>query len=446
MQAFVERVRRDSEIVMRPAELIEQKRNGGEHDAAELSGLVLAYARDEVPDYQMAAWCMAVFFQGLTARETHALTDAMVRSGETIDLGAALGRKVVDKHSTGGVGDKTSIAVGPIVAACGVPLGKMSGRGLGHTGGTLDKLESIPGFRVELTTEELVAQLRDVGMAIVGQTADLVPADKKLYALRDVTATVDIVPLIASSIMSKKLAAGAQAIVLDVKVGDGAFMKTLDDARVLAEQMREIGTMAGREVTCLLTDMDQPLGRAVGHALEVHEARDTVRGDGPGDFTELVLEAAARLLAYSDLGIDVEEGRRRAQAAVDDGSAFDTFERWIRAQGGDPSPDALELAPVRRVVSATRDGIVTRLGARDIGNAALELGAGRRTKADSIDHAVGVLCFAKRGDTVLAGDDLAEVHARDDEAAERAAAAVLGAYAVGDAAPAERGILLDVVA
>ena len=446
MQAFVERVRRDSEILMRPADLIEQKRNGGEHDAAELSGLVLAYARDEVPDYQMAAWCMAVFFQGLTARETHALTDAMVRSGETIDLGAALGRKVVDKHSTGGVGDKTSIAVGPIVAACGVPLGKMSGRGLGHTGGTLDKLESIPGFRVELTTEELIAQLRDVGMAIVGQTADLVPADKKLYALRDVTATVDIVPLIASSIMSKKLAAGAQAIVLDVKVGDGAFMKTLDDARVLAEQMREIGTMAGREVTCLLTDMDQPLGRAVGHALEVHEARDTVRGDGPGDFTELVLEAAARLLAYSDLGIDVEEGRRRAQAAVDDGSALDTFERWIRAQGGDPSPDALELAPVRRVVSATRDGIVTRLGARDIGNAALELGAGRRTKADAIDHAVGVLCFAKRGDTVLAGDDLAEVHARDDEAAERAAAAVLGAYAVGDAAPAERGILLDVVA
>ena len=446
MQAFVERVRRDSQIVMRPAELIEQKRNGGEHDPAELGGLVLSYARDEVPDYQMAAWCMAIFFQGLTARETHALTDAMVRSGETIDLGAALGRKVVDKHSTGGVGDKTSIAVGPIVAACGVPLGKMSGRGLGHTGGTLDKLESIPGFRVELTTEELVAQLRDVGMAIVGQTADLVPADKKLYALRDVTATVDIVPLIASSIMSKKLAAGAQAIVLDVKVGDGAFMKTLDDARMLAEQMREIGTMAGREVTCLLTDMDQPLGRAVGHALEVHEARDTVRGDGPGDFTELVLEAAARLLAYSDLGIDVEEGRRRAQAAVDDGSALDTFERWIRAQGGDPSPDALELAPVRRVVSATRDGIVTRLGARDIGNAALELGAGRRTKADTIDHAVGVLCFAKRGDTVLAGDDLAEVHARDDEAAERAAAAVLEAYTIGDAAPAERGILLDVVA
>jgi pyrimidine-nucleoside phosphorylase len=322
----------------------------------------------------------------------------------------------------------------------------MSGRGLGHTGGTLDKLESIPGFRVELTTEELVAQLRDVGMAIVGQTANLVPADKKLYALRDVTATVDIVPLIASSIMSKKLAAGAQAIVLDVKVGDGAFMKTLDDARVLAEVMREIGTMAGREVTCLLTDMEQPLGRAVGNALEVHEARDTVRGDGPADFTELVLDAAARLLAYSDLGIDVEEGRRRAEAAVQDGSALDVYERWIRAQGGDPDPGALEQAPVRRVVPAPRDGVVTRLGAFDVGVAALELGAGRRTKADPVDHAVGILCFAKRGDTVLEGDDLAEVHARDDDAAERAAAAVLAAYEIGDDAPPDHGIVLDVVA
>jgi len=431
--------------VIRPAELIEEKREGGEHDPQELAELILAYARDEVPDYQMAAWCMAVYFKGLSGAETDALTDAMIRSGETLDLGALLGRKVVDKHSTGGVGDKTSIAVGPIVAACGVPLGKMSGRGLGHTGGTLDKLESIPGFRVELTTEELVAQLKDVGMAIVGQTADLVPADKKLYALRDVTATVDIVSLIASSIMSKKLAAGAQAIVLDVKVGDGAFMKTLDDARALAEQMREIGTRAGREVTCLLTDMDQPLGRAVGNALEVDEARDTIRGDGPADFTELVLDASARLLAYSDLGIDVDEGRRRAQAAVDDGSALETYERWIRAQGGDPDPSVLEQAPVQMPVAAPRDGVVSRVGALAVGNAALELGAGRRTKEEPIDHAVGVLCFAKRGDTVLAGDDLAEVHARDDESARRAVAAVLAAYEIGDNAPVDHGILLDVV-
>ena len=431
--------------MMRPAELIEEKRNGGEHDPAELAELVLAYARDDVPDYQMAAWCMAVYFNGLSGAETHALTDAMIRSGETLDLGSALGRKVVDKHSTGGVGDKTSIAVAPIVAACGVPIGKMSGRGLGHTGGTLDKLESIPGFRVELTTDEMLAQVRDVGMAIVGQTANLVPADKKLYALRDVTATIDIVPLIASSIMSKKLAAGAEAIVLDVKVGDGAFMKTLDEARALALVMIELGARAGREVTCLLTDMDQPLGRAVGNALEIHEARETVRGDGPGDFSELVLDACARLLAYSDLGIDAGEGRRLAEAAVANGSALDVYERWIRAQGGDPDPDALERAPVRRVVAAPHDGVVTRLGALDVGIAALELGAGRRAKDDPVDHAVGVLCFAKRGDQVLAGDDLAEVHARDDASAERAAEAVLAAYELGSEAPPERGIVLDVM-
>jgi pyrimidine-nucleoside phosphorylase len=431
--------------VIRPAELIEEKREGGEHDPQELAELILAYARDEVPDYQMAAWCMAVYFKGLSGAETDALTDAMIRSGETLDLHGLLGRKVVDKHSTGGVGDKTSIAVGPIVAACGVPLGKMSGRGLGHTGGTLDKLESIAGFRVELSTEELVAQLREVGVAIVGQTADLVPADKKLYALRDVTATVDIVPLIASSIMSKKLAAGAEGIVLDVKVGDGAFMRTLDDARVLAEEMRDIGVRAGREVTCLLTDMDQPLGCAVGNALEIHEARDTIRGDGPEDFTELVLDACAHLLALSDLGVDVDEGRRRAEAVVQDGTALETYERWIRAQGGDPDPASLDQAPVRRPVPAPRDGVVQRVGARAVGLAALELGAGRRTKTDSVDHAVGVLCFSKRGDTVLAGDDLAEVHARDDASAGRGVEAVLAAYEVGDEAPPERGILLDVV-
>ncbi len=370
----------------------------------------------------------------------------MVRSGETLDLGPLLGRKVVDKHSTGGVGDKTSIAVGPIVAACGVPFGKMSGRGLGHTGGTLDKLEAIPGYRVELSIDELVAQVREVGMAIVGQSANLVPADKKLYALRDVTATVDITSLIASSIMSKKIAAGAQAIVLDVKVGDGAFMKSLDEARALAGVMLEIGHRAGREVVCLLTDMDQPLGRAVGNALEIREAAETVRGDGPGDFTELVLDACARLLALSDLGIDVVEGRRRAEAAVADGSAYAVYERWIRAQGGEPSLEALEEAPVRRAVVAPRDGVVTGLGALAIGHAALDLGAGRRTKEDTIDHAVGVLCFAKRGDVVLEGDDLAEVHARDDASAEAAAAAVLAAYALGDETPPETGILLDVVA
>jgi len=430
---------------VRPADVIERKRNGGEHTAEEIEEFVLGYVRDEVADYQMAAWCMAVYFNGLTGAETYALTDAMIRSGETLDVGAALGRKVVDKHSTGGVGDKTSIAVGPIVAACGVPLGKMSGRGLGHTGGTLDKLESIPGFRVELTTEEMIEQLRTVGMAIVGQSDRLVPADKKLYALRDVTGTVDIEPLIASSIMSKKLAAGADAIVLDVKVGDGAFMKSLDEARSLATEMIDLGRRAGREVTCLLTDMDQPLGRAVGNALEIREALDTVRGEGPADFTELVLDACARLLAYSDLDIDLAEGRRRAEAAVADGNAHAVYDRWVRAQGGDPDPRALPDAPVRMPVPAPRDGVVVRLGALAVGIAALERGAGRRTKADSIDPAVGVLCFAKRGDTVLAGDDLAEIHARDETSAAAAVQAVLEAYTIADEAPPPLGILLDVL-
>ena len=334
--------------MIRPAELIERKRDGEELPAEELSELVLGYTRGEVPDYQMSAFLMAVYFRGLSGAETFALTDAMVASGETIDLGSALGRKVVDKHSTGGVGDKTSLAVGPIVAACGVPFGKMSGRGLGHTGGTLDKLESIPGFRVELTVEELIAQVREVGIAIIGQTGDLVPADKLLYALRDVTATVENVSLIAASIMSKKIAGGAEAIVLDVKVGDGAFMKTLDEARVLAETMIELGRRAGRETVCVLTDMDQPLGRAVGNALEVREALDTVRGDGPPDFTELVLDACAHLLALSDLGVDDAEGRRLAEEAVANGSAAEVWSRWIAAQGGDPDESALPEAGIVR--------------------------------------------------------------------------------------------------
>jgi len=357
----------------------------------------------------------------------------------------ALGRTVVDKHSTGGVGDKTSIAVAPLVAACAVPFGKMSGRGLGHTGGTLDKLESIPGFRVELTVDEFVAQVRDVGVAIIGQTGNLVPADKGLYALRDVTATVDNVQLIAASIMSKKIAAGADAIVLDVKVGDGAFMKTLEDARRLADTMRELGERAGRRVACLLTDMDQPLGRAVGNALELLEARATLRGEGPPDFTELVRDASARLLALSDLGVDVAEGRRRAEAAVADGSALDRYERWIRAQGGDPSLDALPSAPVVRTVEAPASGTVVRLGAIRVGNAALQLGAGRHTKDDVIDHAVGIVCHAKRGDAVEAGETLAEVHARDDESAQRAAESVRAAYELGDEPPRRPPIVFDVL-
>jgi pyrimidine-nucleoside phosphorylase len=429
--------------MIRPAELIERKRDGAELAADEIRQLVLGYARGEVPDYQMAAFCMAVFFRGMTPAETFALTESFIASGDTIDLRAALGRKAVDKHSTGGVGDKTSIAVGPIVAACGVPFGKMSGRGLGHTGGTLDKLESIPGFRVELTMDEFVGQVRDVGLAIIGQTADLVPADKGLYGLRDVTATVDSIPLIAASIMSKKLAAGAEAIVLDVKVGDGAFMKTLDGARELAEAMIALGRHAGREVVCLLTDMDQPLGRAVGNALEIREAVATVRGEGPPDFTELVLTAVGRLLALSDLGVDEAEGRRRAEDAIADGSASAAYERWIRAQGGDPDQAALPTAPVVRRVTAPRTGVVHALGAIRVGLAALHLGAGRRTKEDTIDHGVGVVCLRKRGDAVAAGEPLAEIHARDEATAEEAAVEVLAAYEIADEAPPERGIVLE---
>jgi len=406
---------------------------------------VLEYARGNVPDYQMAAFCMAVFFRGLDGAETFALTDAMIRSGETIDLRSAIGRKAVDKHSTGGVGDKTSLAVGPIVAACGVPFGKMSGRGLGHTGGTLDKLEAIPGFRVELTTEEFLQQVRDIGLAIIGQSANLVPADKLLYGLRDVTATVDNVSLIAASIMSKKIAAGADAIVLDVKVGDGAFMKTLDDARELAQMMLELGKHAGREVACVLTDMDQPLGHAVGNALEIRETVETLRGEGPPDFTELVLSACGHLLAFSDLGIDEDEGRRRATAAVEDGSALAAYERWIAAQGGDASVDALPQASVVRDVTAPADGRVQAIGAVDVGMAALRLGAGRQTKDDEIDHAVGVVCVKKRGDTVAAGETIARVHARDDDSADRAAAEVLAAYTFGAEAPPERPIVLETI-
>jgi pyrimidine-nucleoside phosphorylase len=430
---------------VRAAELIERKRDGEELPGEEIAELVLGYARGEIPDYQVAAFCMAVYFRGLSSAETFALTDAMVRSGETIDLAAALGRRVVDKHSTGGVGDKTTLAVGPIVAACGVPFGKMSGRGLGHTGGTLDKLESIPGFRVELTTEEFIAQVRDIGLAIVGQTADLVPADKLLYALRDVTATVDNVSLIAASIMSKKIASGADAIVLDVKVGDGAFMKTQADALVLAEAMIALGQRAGRDVVCVLSDMDQPLGRAVGNALEVHEALATLRGEGPPDLTELVLDAVAHLLALSDLAIDRDEGRARAERAVADGSAVAAYERWVRAQGGDPDETALPKAPFIAEVFAARAGYVQRLAALPIGHAALVLGAGRRTKDDAIDHAVGVVCLKKRGDAVEEGEPLAEIHARDETSAGEAAATVLAAYELSDEPPRPRPIVLETV-
>ena len=429
--------------MIRPAHLIERKRDGEELSAAEIEELVLGFARGEIPDYQMAAFCMAVYFRGMSSSETAAMTDAFVRSGRTLDLQAALGRRAVDKHSTGGVGDKTSIAVGAIVAACGVPFAKMSGRGLGHTGETLDKLESIPGFRVELSAEQFVDQVRDVGLAIVSQSDDLVPADKGLYALRDVTATVDDISLIAASIMSKKIAAGAGAVVLDVKVGEGAFMKTLPAAIELAQAMLEIGRAAGRRVVCLLTDMDQPLGEAVGNALELREAIATLGGDGPADFTELVLAASSHLLAVSDLDIDIGEGRRRAERAIADGTALARYADWIRAQGGDPNESVLPEAAVVHEVEAEREGFVTRLSAIRIGQVALELGAGRRTKEDKIDHSVGIVCRRKRGDRVRAGEALAEIHARDRASAEAAVDEILDAYEFGESPPAPQSVVLE---
>jgi len=432
--------------MIRVPELIERKRDGGELSADEMGELMLGYARGEIPDYQLAAFCMAVYFRGLTSAETYAMTDALIRTGETVDLHGALGRKVVDKHSTGGVGDKTSIAVGPIVAACGVPFGKMSGRGLGHTGGTLDKLESIPGFRVELSTDELIEQVRAVGLAIVGATADLVPADKRLYALRDVTATVDNYSLIAASIMSKKIAGGADAVVLDVKVGSGAFMKTLSDAERLAEVMIDLGRRADRQVVAVISAMDEPLGHAVGNALEIREAIATLRGEGPPDFVELVLEASTQLLALSDLDVSVEEARRRAEQVIGDGTAVAAYERWIAAQGGDPDEDALPGAAYVRQLESPGAGYVDSVGAVQVGNAALRLGAGRREKDDAIDHSVGIVCLKKRGDAVAAGEPLAEIHAADDASAEAVAAEVLAAYELADEPPPGRAVILGVLA
>jgi pyrimidine-nucleoside phosphorylase len=322
----------------------------------------------------------------------------------------------------------------------------MSGRGLGHTGGTLDKLESIPGFRVELSTDEFVSQVQEAGMAIIGASSNLVPADKKLYALRDVTATVDNFSLIAASIMSKKIAGGAEAIVIDAKVGDGAFMKSIEDARALAEAMLDLARRADREVVCLLTDMNRPLGRAVGNALEIREAIATLRGDGPPDFLELVLAACSRLLAVSDLGIDEDEGRVRATQAIADGSAFEAYERWIRAQGGEPSEDVLPTAAVVRELPADRGGYVADLGAVAVGQAALHLGAGRQTKDDIIDHAVGVVCLLKPGDRVAEGEPLAEIHAATEADADEAARELQAAYLLADEPPPKRSVVLDVIA
>jgi pyrimidine-nucleoside phosphorylase len=419
---------------MRVYELIQRKRDGGGLTDEEIRWLIGGFARGEIPDAQIAAFLMAVYFRGMSDGETAALTQAMVDSGERIDLRAVRGR-TVDKHSTGGVGDKTSLVVVPLAASAGVRVAKLSGRGLGHTGGTLDKLEAIPGFRTQLSPEALVAQVNRVGCAIAGQSARLVPADKRLYALRDITATVDSVPLIASSVMSKKIAAGSEAIVLDVKAGRGAFMKTPETARALAEAMVRIGRAAGRQTVAIVSAMDEPLGRAVGNALEVEEALQTLRGEGPSDFRELCLALGTHMLMLGEAA----SGERAARGLVDErlstGAALRTFRDMIDAQGGDPAavddPGRLPRAPVRAPVQAAVAGTVLAIDAEAIGQAAMILGAGRAQAEDQIDPAAGIVLERKVGDQVSLGDTLAVVHTSDPQRVAEGAARVMRAYRIG---------------
>ena len=401
---------------MRAVDIIIKKRDKGELTREEIEFFVQGFTRGEIADYQVSAWAMAVLLNGMTARETADLTLALAHSGEMVDLSDVV-EIAVDKHSTGGVGDKTSLVVLPVVAACGLPVGKVSGRGLGFSGGTLDKMESIPGYRCDLTTDEFKRQLREVGIVLTGQTPDLAPADGKLYALRDVTGTVQSIPLIASSVMSKKIAAGAQAILLDVKVGLGAFMQTLDEGRQLAKLMIAIGELAGRRVVALLSDMNQPLGHAVGNALEVREAIETLHGGGPQDFREHCLTFSAHMLTLGGVAPDLASVRALAVRALDDGSAFQKFRALVSAQGGDVSyvddPAKLPKARLIEVVNAPRSGYLAQVHARIVGEAAVTLGAGRAKKGDPIDHAVGILIHHKVGDFVERGQPLFTIHAND---------------------------------
>jgi len=401
---------------MRAIDVIAKKRDKGELTKEEILFFVKGYANGDIPDYQAAAWAMAVLLNGMTPQETTDLTLAIVESGDTIDLSQVVSF-AVDKHSTGGVGDKTTLVVEPLVSACGLPVGKMSGRGLGFTGGTLDKIESIPGFDISLTTEEFLTQIKNVGLVLAGQTADLAPADGKLYALRDVTGTVDSIPLIASSIMSKKIAGGAHGIVLDVKSGLGAFMGNLDEARELAELMVDIAKLAGRKAVALLSDMNQPLGHAVGNALELIEAIDTLQGRGPADFKSHCLEVAAHMLTLGGIAENVEAAAPLMDNALKDGLAWERFRELVIAQGGDVAyvddPQLLSKAAFIESFPTPRSGYLEGIHAGEIGNAAVILGAGREKKGDPVDHAVGFEIHRKVGDFVERGEALFTIHAND---------------------------------
>ncbi|WP_019011497.1 thymidine phosphorylase [Deinococcus aquatilis] len=424
-------------------DLIQKKRDGQEHSRTELEAMVLGYTRGDVPDYQVAAWLMAVYLKGMTPQETADLTLVMAASGDQMELGDL--PNTVDKHSTGGVGDKTSLILTPMLAALGLTVAKMSGRGLAHTGGTIDKLESIPGWTSELDEAHFLTQARTIGLALVGQSKDLAPADGKLYALRDVTATVDCLPLIASSIMSKKLASGAHTVVLDVKVGAGAFMKTLADGRGLARAMVDIGNRAGRQVRAVLTDMDAPLGFMAGNSLEVLEALDTLRGHGPHDLTELCVSLAVEALAAQ--GEDEQQAEARARATLQDGSALAKFRAFIGGQGGDPTyvddPQKFDVAPGREDILATSSGFVGSIDALSVGRAVLVLGGGRERKGEAIDHGVGVELLKKPGDAVQAGEAVLRLYHRDGRGLEVARTLLTAGLTLQAAAPAPEDLILD---
>ena len=418
---------------MRMYDLILKKKQGGELSTDEIRYMIEGFTEGSIPDYQMSAMTMAICFRGMTPRETVDLTLAMRDSGDVLDLSGIKGVKV-DKHSTGGVGDKTSLALTPIIAALGVPVAKMSGRGLGHTGGTIDKLECFDGFTTALSEEQFAGNVNTIGIAIAGQTANLAPADKKLYALRDVTATVDQMSLIASSIMSKKLASGSDAIVLDVKTGNGAFMKKLEDSRALAKEMVSIGTMAGKKTVAVITDMDQPLGRAVGNSLEVREAIDTLRGEGPADFKEVVFALGSQMLMLAGRAADEKEARALMEGVIEDGSALDKFAQFVRAQGGDAAPvydtSLLPVAGKTLEVTAKESGYVHRILAEDIGIACMTLGGGRETKESAIDLSVGIILENKNGDAVSDGEVLATIYGNDDAKMQAAYEKIAHAYEI----------------
>lgn len=416
---------------MRAVDIIIKKRDRLILTDEEIEFFVQGFVRGDIPDYQVSAWAMAILLNGMTPHETTALTLAMAASGETLDLSGVV-RLAVDKHSTGGVGDKTTLVVAPLVAACGLPVGKMSGRGLGFSGGTLDKLESIPGYRCNLTTEEFIHQLHETGLVLTGQSADLAPADGKLYALRDVTGTVQSIPLIASSIMSKKLAAGAQAMVLDVKVGLGAFMQTFEDARTLAHLMVEIARLANRKAIALISDMNQPLGATVGNALELCEAMDTLKGGGPEDFREHCLVVAAHMLVLGEVAPNMTAARQQAEEALARGEGWARFHNLIATQGGDTSyldhPEKFPTAPLIETVPAPQSGYLASIHARLVGEMACFLGAGRERKGDPIDYAVGIEILHKVGEYVEQGAPLFTIHANTSTALEEARATLLAAH------------------